>query len=500
MKALSNGLAKLSVVGMLWTGVSMGALALAEIVALLVLARLLSAQDFGLYAAALVVIKFSVIVESLGVAPAIVQRPVLEDRHLRVGFTLSVLFSVSIASLVWALAPAIGAAMQLPGLAPVVRAGCAVFLFQGFSTVALASAQRQLRFRWLAMVDAASFAFGFLVVGLVLGWFGFGVWALIGAFMTQHCLRMIALVAGQPHPKRFMLERRAIGELLYFGGGFTIARILGYLASQADKLVVGRALGAAPLGLYSIASQIMTAPAVLFGQILDRVLFPTMAMVQHEPARLARAYRTGVAACALFALPASVIIAIVAPEFVRALLGQSWEGAVAPLQILALGMLFRTSYKLSDSSVRATGAVYARAWRQGVFAAAVLGGSLIGQRWGLSGVSLGVVAALMLNFLLMAQLSLHLTGLRWSEFALAHLPGLVLAVVTGGAAWALAEQLRDMGVAPSVLLVEVILAAGAEAILLCWLLPSLFLGKDGQSVLRIIGMLMPVRLKRRGPG
>jgi PST family polysaccharide transporter len=311
---------------------------------------------------------------------------------------------------------------------------------------------------------------------------------------------MVFLVAGQPHPKRPMLERRAIGELLYFGGGFTLARIFGYLASQADKLVVGRWLGAESLGLYSISSQLMTAPAVIFGQILDRVLFPTMALVQQEPARLARAYRSGVAVCALFALPASVIIAIIAPELVLVLLGRGWEGVVVPLQILALGMLFRTSYKLSDSGVRATSAVYARAWRQAVFLAAVTVGSLVGQVRGVEGVAVGAVAALTCNFLLMAHLGLRLTGLSWSEFLAAPLPGLALAGVIGPSVSALVDGLRALQVPPLLLVAEVVLFAAAEGLFLCWLPPALFLGRDGQSVLRVVATLAPGWLQRSRQG
>jgi O-antigen/teichoic acid export membrane protein len=495
-----RGLAKRSLIGMFWTALSMGALAVAELIALLVLARLLSSHEFGLYAAALVIIKFSAIFEGLGVAPAIVQRPTLEERHLRVGFTVSLLLSLTVAGLIWAIAPAIAAVMRLVDLAPVVRASCVVFLCQGLSMVAQASAQRALRFRWLAMVDAGAFAVGFVATGVTLAWLGYGVWALVGALVTQHFLRMVVLLAGQPHPKRLMLERRAIGELLYFGGGFTLARIFGYLASQVDKLVVGRWLGAEALGLYALSSLLMTAPAVLFGQILDRVLFPTMALVQHEPARLARAYRTGVASCALFVLPASLVVAIVAPELVLVLLGPRWEGIVIPFQILALGMLFRTSYKLSDSSVRATGAVYARAWRQVIFAVAVAAGSLAGQLWGVGGVALGVVAALAGNFLLMAQLSLRLTGVRWSEFVLAHLPGFALAAAVGTSVWALVDLLRELQAPPLVLLLEVASLAAAEGLLLCWVLPSLFLGRDGRSVLRVLATLAPGWLQRGRQG
>lgn len=500
MSSVRQGLAKRSMVGMFWTSLSMGALAVAELVALLVLARLLSPDAFGLFAATLVVIKFATIFEGLGVAPAIVQRPVLEERHLRVGFTLALLLSISVAGLVWTLAPAIAAGLRLPDLVPVVRASCVVFLCIGFSMVAQASAQRALRFRWLAGVDACSFALGFVVAGPILAWFGFGIWALVGALLTQHVLRMVVLLVGQPHPKRPMLERRAIGELLYFGGGFTLARIFNYLATQADRLVVGRWLGAEALGLYALSSQLMTAPAVIFGQILDRVLFPTMALVQQEPARLARAYRSAVASCALVVLPAGVVVAIVAPELVHVLLGQGWEGIVGPLQILALGMLFRTSYKLSDSVARATGAVYDRAWRQAVYAGAVVIGSFVGTFWGLNGVAVGAVAAVSSNFLLMAQLSLRVTGMRWSEFAMAHLPGLALASVTGTAAWAMAEWLRELQVTPLALLLDVALVTGAAGLLLCWLLPSLFLGRDGQSVVRLLNAVAPPWLQRRRAG
>lgn len=495
-----RGLAKRSMVGIFWTGLSMGALAVAELVALVLFARLLSPNEFGLYAAALVIIKFAAVFESLGVAPAIVQRPVLEARHLRVGFTLSMLLSTIVGGIVWAAAPAISGFLRMTELSPVVRVACIVLLCQGISMVSQASAQRALRFRWLAALDACAFAAGFIIAGPVLALLGFGIWALIGALVTQHALRAIALLAGQPHPKRPMLDLPTASELLYFGGGFTLARICNYFAAQVDKVVVGRWLGADALGVYALASQLMTAPAVILGQVLDRVLFPTMALVQREPARLARAYRSGVAGCALIVLPASVALAIVAPELVLFVLGPGWISAAAPLQILAVGMLFRTSYKLSDSVARATGVVYARAWRQAVFAVAVTVGALVGQRWGVAGVACGVVMAITLNFVLMAQLSLRVTGLRWSEFVAAHLPGLALAGAIGAGVWTLAEWLRERDALPVVLLLDVALFATVAYLLLCWLIPVVFLGPDGRSVVGLLSQATPAWLKRSRAG
>ncbi len=488
-------LTEMTLAGLGWNSLSMGSQALVQMAALIVLARLLSPQEFGIYAAALVVGRFCALFSELGVGPAIVQRPVLEARHIRSGFTLSVGFGLTAAIVVILSADAIAAIFQMPRLADAVRIMALGFPLQGISSVAQSMALRAFRFRWVALVDAGAFAVGYLVVAPILTVLDFGVYALVVAYLVQRWLSAALLLLGQPHEKKPMLELRAIRELLYFGAGFTLARLGNAIASQADNLVVGRWLGPAALGLYAHAYQLMASPAMMFGQVLDRVLFPTMARIQDDRGRLARAYRSGVFACAAVMLPISAVVAILAPEIVLVLLGPAWSGVALPLRILACGMLFRTSYKISDTVVRATGAVYARAWRQGVFAVAVFVAALIGQGWGLGGVALGVCVALGLNFALMAELSLRLTGLRWRDFALAHLPGLVLALAAGTTAMAVATWLRDAGAGPLGIVAGAGMAGALTAPLLVLLRPGAFLGPDGAQVLRAFSKVAPAGLR-----
>jgi PST family polysaccharide transporter len=110
--------------------------------------------------------------------------------------------------------------------------------------------------------------------------------------------------------------------------------------------------------------------------------------------------------------------------------------------VLAIGTLFRTSYKISDSLSRATGAVYRRAWRQGVYAFCVIAGAYLGGKWGLVGVSIGVLCAIAVNFTLMAQLSLRLAHLRWRNFLAAHLSAFPLAAVVAVVTWWIVNFLR----------------------------------------------------------
>lgn len=488
-------LTETTIAGLGWTSLAMGAQAILQIVALIFLARLLSPNEFGLFAAALVIGGFSAIFSDLGVSPAIVQRKDLEPRHVRTGFTLSIMLSLAVAVAVFLSAENIASFFHIPALADVVRVMVIGFPLQGFSTVAQSMAMRNFRFRWLALVDAAAFALGFVVVAPILTFLNFGVFALVAAYLTQHSVRTAVLLYGQPHEKKPMLDFRAAGELLYFGAGFTIAKICNYFATQADNLVVGRWLGPIALGLYSNAYQLMASPATLLGQVLDRVLFPTMASVQHEPDRLIRAYRSGIFVCATVMLPFSVFIVILAPEIVLILLGPVWADVAIPLRILACAMLFRTSYKISDTIVRATGAVYARAWRQAIFAAAVLLGAIIGQNWGLAGVATGVFAALALNFGQMAHLSLRLTGMRWGDFARAHVSGLALAATLGPAGFATATWLRNLGVGPASVVTGVTLICLLILPLLVWLRPKLFLGPDRAHLLRALAKVAPLRMR-----
>ncbi|MCT8139014.1 lipopolysaccharide biosynthesis protein [Anaerobacillus sp. CMMVII] len=472
-----------------------GVQAILQIIVLIILARLLTPEDFGLVAAALIVVNFSDIFSKLGIGPAIVQRPILEERHIRTGFTISLLFGTCLIGIIFLLAPFIAGFFRIEELTSVLYIISLVFPLKGLSMVAESLLQRELRFRWLASIQVLSYAIGFGLVGIILALMEFGVWALVGATIAQTVVKCIILIVVSPHSKLLQIELNAFKELMYFGFGFTAGRISNFAALQGDNLVVGRWLGAEALGLYGRAYQLMAMPVTLFGQVLDKVLFPAMAKVQDEPKRLVTAYRRGVALIALIVLPVSVIMFILAPEIIDLLLGPSWTGVVVPFQILAVGMLFRTSYKMSESLARATGAVYRRAWRQGVYAFLILVGTWIGQHWGLNGVAVGVLVALAFNFSIMAHLSLSIIPMNWKSFFSTHIPALYFSIAVGTVVWFVVLVLRK-GDFSSII---VVIVSGLVTLLLLFGLlryfPSFFLGKDGTWMFQLIIKYIPKKLK-----
>ena len=486
------GLTSRTVSGLLWTAWGKGGHALLQVAVVVVLARLLRPADFGVVSAALVVIGFSAIFSEIGLGPALVQRTELETRHLQAAFSASFLFGLVLAGIVALGAPLLADFLRMPPVVPVLRALAWLFPLNSLAVVPEALMRRQLRFRWLANLEVLSYGAGYGLVGTVLAMRGFGVWALVAGNFAQSLLRLIVLLIAQGRPPVGVLpEGRALRDLMYFGSGHTVARVAHYWALQGDNLVVGRWLGPAVLGLYGRAYTLMATPAALFGEILDNVLFPVMALVQGEQQRLALAYRRGIALIALIMLPASALLCVTAPEIVGVVLGPRWTGAVAALQILGAGLLFRTSHKMSDSIARATGAVYRRAWRQGVYAALVIGGAWVGQHWGIAGVAYAVLVALTINFLLMAQLGLRLSGLQWRSFWSAHLPALNLAVASGAAAWAVAGALRHADLPAASVLVATLGITLGWALLLVRYAPGWFLGQEGLWMLETLRTRAP---------
>ena len=492
-----SGLTDRAVSGVLWMGSGKLAYAAMQLLVLAVLGRALTPTDFGVVSAALIVIAFSGIVSQLGLGPALVQRVELEPRHIHTALSASVFLGLVLGATVWLFAPLTAAFFNSPGVPPVVRALALVFPLQGLATVAESLARRELQFRWLAQLDVKAYTFGYGLVALPLALMGWGVWALVmGEIVEAGCRTLLLLLRFRP-PLARLPERRAFAELMYFGGGFTVAKVANFFAVRGDNLMVGHLLGPAALGLYGRAYQLMAAPTTGFGTVLDQVLFASMARVQTEVERVRSAYRRGITLMALLILPASAVFVVLAPEIIHVVLGPRWAGVVAPFRILAVVMLFHTNSKIGDCLARATGAVYRRAWRQVLYALLVLTGAYIGQHWYVAGVACGVALAITVNFVLMSHLSLRLTGMTWVALAQAHIPAVLIATASSLLVWAGATTLRSWGASPVIIVIATTALALACVTVLIRLWPRLFLGPYVRWMLNTLERLLPPVVRRR---
>lgn len=494
----AKGLTHHTLVGFFWSFSGTGGQAVLQLLVLSVLSRLLTVEDYGLANIANVITVLASVFFKVGVGPSIIQRADLTTNHVRSAFTLSVILGGLLSTVIYTMAPVFAGLMgDLPGLTETLRGLSFLFVISGFSTVATALNYRNLNFKIKARFQLTSYFLGFGIVGIGLAFLGYGVWALVWASLVQALISAFCYLRASPHPKRPQLNLPALKDLLSYGTGISLGQIFNRFANAGDNLIVGATLGARAVGVYGQAFRLMVLPAVYFGQVLDSVLFTAMSKVQDQTATLRAVYRRGVVAIALFVLPLSGFLFVLAPEFILVLLGPQWDAVVLPFQIFTVSMLFRTSYKMGDALARSNGAVYRRAYRQFIFSILVLLGAWVGHFWGVVGVTVGVSLAIIANFFSMAQLSLQITELTWSEFLKIHIAPLILAAVVLLETLLMAALLRYLGTPALITLLLAGLAALLTFVGTVSLAPRRFLGEDGMWILETLGRYLPNSFRQR---
>ncbi|HLV26809.1 MAG TPA: lipopolysaccharide biosynthesis protein [Gemmatimonadales bacterium] len=478
-KAGRPELAKQAMGGFMWLSAANGVRAVLKVAFLAILARLLTPAEFGVLGAAMVVVWLSMLITTLGVGPALVQRRTLEERHIATALVTSIALGATLAIVVWQSAPVLGGLLGVEEAIPLLRVLALAFPIGSLATVAECLLQRNMRFRAIATAELISYAVGYGAVGVTLAWMDYGVWALVAAEMSKLAIKSVAMLFAVPESLRFRFDTRAFAELFHFGSGYTITSITTYLAMQGDKFVTARFLGAASLGIYARAYELMMVPAQALGVILEKVLFPTLSRLQGDLAGLRTGYRRGMALVALLVMPISMLTIILAPEIVRVMLGDQWSQVVLPLRILAVAMYFRVGYMVGQSVANATGAVHRLSARNSIYAVLVVAGALAGYRWGLGGLAAGIAVAISINFLMVWRLASSLTGLPLRDMLSLHLIPARNAMLAGIVAEAMAVPLRAAGTSEFLVLVACLTAVFVIAAVALRLAPVLLLGKDG---------------------
>jgi len=408
--------------------------AVSQLVVGVLLARLLTPADFGVTALAYVVLGLARPLGDLGMGSAIVQRAGLTDRHVRTAFTFSTLMGLVVVAVLVVVAPLGAAVMRDANVTPVLRVLSAGFAIRGTAVVADALLRRHLDFRRQVLIETASFVLGYGGVAVSLALLGHGVWSLVWGGLLQTLLWSGAQLVVVRHQVRPLLAWRELEDLLGFGGAAAVSACVNYVALNGDYFVIGRLMGAFNLGLYTRAYGLMNLPHTYAAGVMSSVMFPAFAEVQGEPARVRSGYLMVTRLTAMIAAPAMTTMAIVAPHLVRGLYGPQWTGAVVPLQILSIAGYFRALYHLGGVVAQSVGRVYGELWRQVTYAAAVIGGTIVGSRYGLPGVAVGVSVAIVYMFVATSHLALNATGTPWRLYLRIQLGALVTAGVTCGVA------------------------------------------------------------------
>lgn len=311
-----------------------------------ILSRLLSPDDFGAFAMVIAIVGVGELLRDFGLGNAAIQAKNLSSDESTNLFWLNVGIGTATGMVFLALSGLIADFYGNPDLVLITQVLSATFLINAITTQPQALLLRRLDVRSVALVQATA-SIGSLLAAVVLAAIGWGYWALVGLHLTRAFLRMaLTMVAAKFRPG---LPNRnvTIAPFLRFGAGLFGAQLLNYFSKNIDSVMIGRTLGAVPLGFYSRAYQLAYTPTSQMSAPLSRVALPTLSRLQEDPGRYNQFLHRSQTLLLLAVATIFGLAIVFADLVVRIALGPGWEHVVPLLQILCIASALEAAHSVS---------------------------------------------------------------------------------------------------------------------------------------------------------
>ncbi|HET8934705.1 MAG TPA: lipopolysaccharide biosynthesis protein [Polyangiales bacterium] len=465
--------------GSVWTALRQGVQQACGLISLVVVARLIPPAEVGLFSMATLVLTITRALTETGFEQALIQRERLDDEVLDTGFC-AVLVRGFLVALLLALAAGLFAAFFAePRVADILRALSLGILIEGFINNRVAMFQRTLDFRRYFFFHATGQVFG-LIATLVSAFLLHNVWAVVIGQLASATARVIASYVLCSEWPRLRMRWSLARDLLQYGRWVSASSVLLFILVNGDNVVIGKWIGAEALAFYNWAYQLANLPALVITQVLSSVMFPALAAVRGDRARVADLFARSMRLTLLMALPTSLLIAALVDVFTRALLGEKWLPIVPLTRALALFGLLRAIGASAGALFLAVGRPDVRAKLQiGQLLVFALSLYPLFRSYGVLGVAYSVTAYSVLN-LPAAQFGLRLVELGPTALLRPALVTLIAAVSGACCAWLCAHGLEVYAAAPLIaLIVAGLCGLGSTALMLLWLEPN---GELAQSL------------------
>ena len=305
---------------------------------LVVLARLLGPQEFGLVGMVTAFTGVLTLFRDFGLSSAAVQRGEVTEAQTSTLFWINLLVGAVLGLITVAAAPAISAFYGEPKLLGVAIALASGFVLNAAGVQHSVILLRELRFTTLAAVNTVSLLVS-NALAIASAAAGFGYWALVIMMITNPLVTTIgcwvttAWIPGRPQ------RRVGLAGLARFGGTVTLNGIVYYAACNFDKVLLGRVWGVEALGLYGRAYQLISIPSENLNSAASEVAFSALSRLQADPVRLKNYFLKGYALLLTLTIPVTLWCGAFADDVIIVALGSKWSEAAPVFRLLAPAML-----------------------------------------------------------------------------------------------------------------------------------------------------------------
>lgn len=370
---------------------------LVQTLSVVVLARLLSPNDYGLFAMVMAVAGIAEIFRDFGLSQAAVQAKTLSDGQRDVLFWINSGIGAVLAALVFGGAWLIAGFFRHPELVPLIQGLSVIFLLNGIATQFRAGLTRSLRFMALVVIDFVSTLAG-LATAIGLAFAGFGVWSLVFQIMVQSLVILIASAACCHWRPGWPRRGTEIRGLLRFGWHMVATQMVTYVGNNADTVTIGLVFGAAPLGTYNRPYQLVMNVANQLRAPISNVAIPVMSRLQDSGYRYWEFARVGQLALGYTLVAALALATGAAVPITELLLGHAWLDSAPILSMLSAAAIFQTLGYFGYWIYVSKGITKAL-FNFNLVSVAVKVSFLVGGAfWGVNGVAAGYLLSTLLNW------------------------------------------------------------------------------------------------------
>jgi O-antigen/teichoic acid export membrane protein len=311
-----------------------------QLASVVILARLLTPHDYGLYATVLVIVGVGEIFREFGLSSAAIQAAMLTRFQRDNLFWVNSGIGAALTGLTVLAAPGVAAVFHQHALVGITRVLAFTFLINGLATQFRAGLSRRLRFLRLALADLTGQAVG-LTVAIVCAALGSGYWALVASQLAQTGTVLILVVVFSGWLPRLPRRGVPMAGFLRYGWNFAATQLVNYVGNNFDSTIIALRIGATPLGLYNRAFQLVMNPLNQFRSPATTVALPVLSRLQNDVARANTYLRRGQIAMGYTIIAGLAIAAGAAGPLVRLALGKQWNQVIPLFVLLAVAGSFQ---------------------------------------------------------------------------------------------------------------------------------------------------------------
>ena len=325
--------------GLIWTAIDTFFLRGILFMATIVLARILGPADFGIVGMITVFITVGNSLVDSGLSASLIRTPEANDEDFSTVFYLNLANSLLIYLIVFSLAPYIADFFNQEILVNIIRLYCTTFIISAFSSIQLAILDKKMKFKKMMLCNIPGVVLG-VIVGIGLGYFGFGVWSIVIMQLVTQLIQSIFLWFYSDWKPSLTFSKEKMKQHYGFGYKLMLSSLINTVFKNINNVVIGKFFSVQSLGFYERARTFNEYPVSALTAIIGKVSYPLLSRIQNEKERITVVYKQLLQFTIFIVTPIMLAFAAIAKPLFLLVLGPAWLPAVPFFKILSLASIF----------------------------------------------------------------------------------------------------------------------------------------------------------------